>query len=156
MMKYQRMHNYLTDYESFHRTKGNKMTHYFGIPMIVFSILGFLHAVGIQPQNPAGMLFLVLVLGFYGWLHPLWGSLFTLLAAGLFVLSGKVPLLYHVVLFVAGWILQGIGHYKYEKVSPAFLKNFTHLLIGPFWIFRCQALFLIAACVRFKVSEKSE
>jgi uncharacterized membrane protein YGL010W len=38
-------------------------------------------------------------------------------------------------LFISGWILQGIGHYVYEKNSPAFLKNFIHIFIGPIWIF---------------------
>jgi uncharacterized membrane protein YGL010W len=37
-------------------------------------------------------------------------------------------------LFVFGWILQGVGHYVYEKNSPAFLKNFAHLAVGQLWI----------------------
>jgi uncharacterized membrane protein YGL010W len=37
-------------------------------------------------------------------------------------------------LFVLGWILQGVGHYVYEKNSPAFFRNLVHLAIGQLWI----------------------
>jgi uncharacterized membrane protein YGL010W len=37
--------------------------------------------------------------------------------------------------FVLGWVLQFVGHGHYEKKSPAFFKNLTHLLIGPLWVF---------------------
>ncbi len=35
--------------------------------------------------------------------------------------------------FVAGWILQFVGH-AYEGKSPAFLTNLVHLLVGPLWV----------------------
>jgi uncharacterized membrane protein YGL010W len=38
------------------------------------------------------------------------------------------------VLFVLGWVLQFVGHYVYEKKSPAFFRNVNHLLVGPLWI----------------------
>ena len=37
-------------------------------------------------------------------------------------------------LFVFGWVLQGVGHWVYEKNSPAFFRNFVHLAIGQLWI----------------------
>jgi uncharacterized membrane protein YGL010W len=45
-----------------------------------------------------------------------------------------LPLWLAVSLFVFGWILQFVGHYVYEKRSPAFFRNATHLLVGPLWI----------------------
>jgi uncharacterized membrane protein YGL010W len=36
--------------------------------------------------------------------------------------------------FLGGWILQGVGHYVYEKNSPAFFRNFLHLAVGQLWI----------------------
>ena len=50
-------------------------------------------------------------------------------AAGRFV-----PVPAAVALFVLGWVLQFVGHYVYEKKSPAFFRNVTHLLVGPLWI----------------------
>src|SRR6185503_14674766 len=38
-------------------------------------------------------------------------------------------------LFVAGWALQFIGH-AIEGNRPAFFKNPTYLLIGPWWLLR--------------------
>ena len=50
-------------------------------------------------------------------------------AAGRFI-----PPLPALGLFVFGWILQGVGHWVYEKNSPAFFRNFVHLAIGQLWI----------------------
>jgi uncharacterized membrane protein YGL010W len=52
-----------------------------------------------------------------------------LIVAGRFLGAGPA-----LALFVFGWILQFIGHYIYEKRSPAFFQNLTHLLVGPLWI----------------------
>jgi uncharacterized membrane protein YGL010W len=38
-----------------------------------------------------------------------------------------------IVLFVAGWVFQFVGH-AYEGKSPAFLTNLLHLLVGPLWV----------------------
>jgi len=135
-MNNSRMQTYFNDYELFHQTRGNKITHYFGIPMILFSTLGFISAAGAPIDTLIGIGIMLLLLGFYAWIQPMWGLLFTILVAALYGASAFVPVVWHAVLFVGGWILQGIGHYKYEKKSPAFLKNLTHLLIGPFWIFK--------------------
>ena len=37
-----KLEGYFASYTAFHSTKGNKITHYIGIPMIVFSTLGLL------------------------------------------------------------------------------------------------------------------
>lgn len=37
-------------------------------------------------------------------------------------------------LFVAGWALQLLGHYKFEKKSPSFFKDPLYLLVGPVWV----------------------
>jgi uncharacterized membrane protein YGL010W len=62
-------------------------------------------------------------------------ALVMLAATSAFAAVGRaVPALLCVALFVLGWILQFVGHYVYEKKSPAFYKNLTHLLVGPLWI----------------------
>jgi uncharacterized membrane protein YGL010W len=40
-----------------------------------------------------------------------------------------------IVLFVAGWIFQFVGH-AIEGNQPAFFRNPIYLLIGPLWILR--------------------
>ena len=54
--------------------------------------------------------------------------------AGLDVAGRFIALGPAVAIFVFGWILQGVGHYVYEKNSPAFFKNFAHLAVGQLWI----------------------
>ena len=41
-------------------------------------------------------------------------------------------------MFIAGWILQLIGH-AVEGNQPAFFKNPMYLLVGPWWLVRRAA-----------------
>jgi len=41
-------------------------------------------------------------------------------------------------LFIAGWILQFVGH-AIEGNQPAFFRNPIYLLIGPLWLARRAA-----------------
>jgi uncharacterized membrane protein YGL010W len=38
-------------------------------------------------------------------------------------------------IFVLGWVLQFVGH-AIEGNQPAFFKNPTYLLVGPWWLLR--------------------
>ena len=61
---------------------------------------------------------------------------FCAMSLGVYFASLYLSATVHAVIFIVGWVFQAIGHYKYEKKSPAFLTNFYHLLIGPYWIYR--------------------
>ena len=37
-------------------------------------------------------------------------------------------------LFAGGWALQYVGHYVFEKNSPAFYADPYYLLVGPVWV----------------------
>lgn len=37
-------------------------------------------------------------------------------------------------LFTAGWALQFIGHYGFEKKNPSFFDDPLYLLVGPVWV----------------------
>jgi len=132
------LRSHFDDYAAFHRTAGNKVCHSFGIPIIVLSSLALLARVP-----------LFTVAGFTVTLAEAMIALFTVYYLSLdatlagFMLTAYVAL--DVVgrfigpwlaagLLVFGWILQGVGHYVYEKNSPAFLRNFVHLAVGQLWI----------------------
>lgn len=121
------------DYAGYHKSRMNQWTHALGIPLIIFSALGLL-----RPLHFAGFDFAFLVLGFVGvyWVYVggLLGLLLLWLCLGFYGLAPMVPTGVHWILFIAGWVLQGVGHYVYEKRSPAFTKNLEHLLIGPLWL----------------------
>jgi uncharacterized membrane protein YGL010W len=126
------------DYTAFHRTPGNKACHSLGIPIIVLASLALLGRVPLFAAFGASVtLAELLIAGFV--LYFL--SQDALLGASMLVaylvldLAGRwisPPLA--LALFGLGWILQGVGHWVYEKNSPAFFRNFVHLAVGQLWI----------------------
>jgi uncharacterized membrane protein YGL010W len=143
------LENYFRDYAQYHRTKGNQRTHLLGIPMIVIAVLSWLSRVWIiRPEEwmtagvplslirwDLGIAALIIVSAWYTILNWRLGASFFLVLFGMYWIGRTLPNLLVWIFFVGGWILQLVGHYVYEKKSPAFLKNITQLLIGPIWIF---------------------
>jgi uncharacterized membrane protein YGL010W len=125
-----KLNRYFEDYQTFHRTSGNRICHYIAIPWIVISILGLL-------GSWVPIIGIALLLGVAIWYLLLdWrlGFPFLFIGAGLYCLGRSIPVPALWVIFVAGWILQFVGHGLYEKNSPAFFKTVEHLLIGPLWV----------------------
>jgi uncharacterized membrane protein YGL010W len=125
------------DYASYHRTRGNKLFHRFGIPMIMLTLLGMLARVGTNVGGvrvDVAMLLIVVAEVVYVMLDWRLGAVMLAISVGFYFLGAWMPLWLNVALFVLGWILQFLGHSVYEKRSPAFLTNALHLLVGPLWI----------------------
>jgi uncharacterized membrane protein YGL010W len=126
------------DYAAFHATAGNQACHYVGIPMIVFSLVALLaHApvatLGGFTLTLAEIIVSIVTVWYLTLDVPLAVVMLVATAASIFV-GRSVPVLVALGLFVLGWAFQFVGHYVYEKKSPAFYKNLTHLLVGPLWI----------------------
>jgi uncharacterized membrane protein YGL010W len=83
--------DFFSNYKAKHQHPLNRLTHSFGIPMIVISLPIF----------------------FLNWRWAL-------------------------TIFIAGWILQFVGH-AIEGNQPAFFRNPVYLLVGPFWLVRRAA-----------------
>jgi uncharacterized membrane protein YGL010W len=130
--------SHFADYAAFHATPGNRVCHMIGIPLIVLTLLALLAQVPLLPVGGFTItLAEVLLAGAMLWYFTLDVPLaaMMLLASALCLFVGRLmswPLA--LGLFVVGWILQFIGHYVYEKKSPAFYRNAAHLLVGPLWI----------------------
>jgi len=62
------------------------------------------------------------------------GALMFVFSALLVAAGRQVPFLFGLGFFVFGWVIQFVGHYVYEKKSPAFYRNLVHLLVGPLWV----------------------
>ena len=131
----------LSIYKSVHLNPSNIKTHFVGIPMIIWSLFLLLGMVRFDTpggQVSVAMIFTLLVLIYYMWLH-------VKLAMGMVVFI--LPVLYTaeaavssphalwiaLAVFVIGWIFQLIGH-RYEKAKPAFIDDLNQLLIGPFFL----------------------
>ena len=127
-----------TDYAAFHRTPGNKACHTVGIPLIVLSRFGMLSAVHLASvgglEVTLAEVVLVLVTAYYLTLDVTLALLMLAVSGVLVAVGHHLPLAVSVALFVVGWVLQFVGHYTYEKRSPAFYRNAVHLLVGPLWI----------------------
>ena len=132
------LRSHFDDYAAFHRTAGNKVCHSFGIPIIVLSSLALLAQVPLFSM--AGFtvtLAEVVILLFTVYYLTLDATLAALMLTAYVALDGAGRFIGPwpaAGLFVLGWILQGVGHYVYEKNSPAFLRNFVHLAVGQLWI----------------------
>ena len=142
----------MVQYAAYHRDKRNIVTHFIGIPMIVFSI-GVLLA---RPAFEVGGIVLTPVWIIWA-LATAWYLTLGNLALGIAVsvvnglliylawplASGSVAswLGWGIGTFVVGWVIQFIGHY-YEGKKPAFVDDLLGLLTGPMFV-TAEALFAL-------------
>lgn len=139
-----------SEYGKSHRNKINQWIHYFCVPLIFWSILGFISLIPAPHLwiqyfgyiSIASIAALALVLLYYYSLN--WKiatiSLFILLLMEHFVyfihheFQEKAGWIFLIV-FVITWIFQFLGH-KIEGKKPSFLKDIQFLLIGPIWLLK--------------------
>ena len=133
------------EYDESHRNETNKLFHWLGIPVIMFSLLGLLSEVPLPfvrwtPLVNMATLFIVLALIFYARLSASLATGMALVSAGM--VAGHIALrqlnwvpLWQICLglFVVGWLGQFAGH-KIEGKKPSFFKDIQFLLIGPLWL----------------------
>jgi uncharacterized membrane protein YGL010W len=125
----------LADYASHHRTRGNLVCHVFGITLILYGILSLLRQVGLGAGITLAEVVIALALLYYLTLDVPLALAFLAEAVILNVLARIVgDWRVGLAAFVVGWILQGIGHARFERRSPAFFKNLVHLMVGPVFL----------------------
>ncbi|NRF70844.1 DUF962 domain-containing protein [Aquincola sp. S2] len=130
----------LVQYAEYHRDRRNIATHFFGIPLIVFAVGVLLARAEIAGVNLAWVVWGLttawyltrgrLVLGLA--VSVINGAL---MAAAIPLAAGSLGswLGWGLGTFVAGWVLQFIGHY-YEGRKPAFVDDLVGLLVGPMFV----------------------
>ncbi|MDP3822715.1 MAG: DUF962 domain-containing protein [Burkholderiales bacterium] len=134
----------LSQYAEYHRDRRNIVSHFIGVPMIVF-------AVGVLLARPAfslrGLALSPAWLAFG--LAAAWYLSRGNLALGVAVSAvvGTLMLLAHQVaygsftawlawglgMFMVGWVIQFVGHW-YEGKKPAFVDDIVGLLVGPMFV----------------------
>lgn len=132
-------------YQQQHTHKINKITHYFGIPAIIFSLMMVFNWISIDIATHFQISFTWLLLAatliYYFLLDvrfALYASLLMIPMAFLAVwIAHPTPThfsaILFLILFVGGWILQFVGHF-FEKQRPAFLISASQLFIGPLFV----------------------
>ena len=134
---------HLKQYGAYHRDKRNVLTHFFGIPLIVFAVAVLLSRpaidLGVFTFSPA-LLAVVALTVYYLRLDIRLGAVLSLflwlcvaLGQGVAQWSTAGWLLLGVGSFVGGWALQFLGH-MWEGRKPAFIDDVMGLLIGPLFI----------------------
>lgn len=133
----------LAQYAEYHRDRRNIVTHFVGVPMIVFA-LGVLlsrpsFVLGGWLLSPAWVLFGLAALWYLTRGEALLGMAVTAAVGLLMALAHRVGggllgwLFFGLGFFVAGWVIQFVGHY-YEGRKPAFADDLVGLLVGPMFV----------------------
>lgn len=140
----------LSQYAQYHRDRRNIISHFVGIPLIVFSIGVLLarpaFAFGALVLSPAWIVFALAAAWYFARGGPVLGAAVTVCVGVLMLLAHRVAdgsvgawLGWGAGLFVAGWAIQFAGHW-YEGRKPAFVDDLVGLLVGPMFVV-AEALF---------------
>jgi uncharacterized membrane protein YGL010W len=136
------------EYAESHRNSTNKLIHWICVPLIFWTILGFISLIP-SPHfcvpyfgciSLVSLIAVILVTLFYLRLSLLIGFIMIFamllmehLAYAVNIHVGKNSWIVYLAVFIITWILQFVGH-KIERKKPSFLKDLQFLLIGPIWL----------------------
>lgn len=136
----------LQQYARYHRDRRNIVTHFFGVPMIVFAVGVLLSrpqwAVGAGwVATPAWAVYALAALWYLtrgrlgiGLATAVGVGLLVAAAHGVAAAGGIAAWLgWGLGFFVAGWVVQFVGHW-YEGRKPAFADDIVGLLVGPMFV----------------------
>lgn len=130
-------------YLRYHRNPKNKLTHFFGVPLIMFSLFVLLGLVRLQFAEvsiTAASVMAIAVLAYYFRLDAVLAVAMTLFTAVLLLVANRVctlgapiALTVFAITFVGGWTLQLIGR-GFEGRKPALLDTFSQILFAPIFL----------------------
>ena len=134
----------LAQYAEYHRDRRNILTHFVGVPMIVFAVGVLLSRptflLGGLVLSPAWVVFAAVALWYVTRGQLLLGVAVSAATALLMLLAHQLPgsgigpwLGWGLGCFVVGWVIQFVGHY-YEGRKPAFADDLVGLLVGPMFV----------------------
>ncbi|MEC5171426.1 MULTISPECIES: DUF962 domain-containing protein [Chryseobacterium] len=136
------------EYSESHRNSTNKLIHWICVPLIFWSILGFISLI---PSKSIGFIYIgeisyvsfaaiALVTIFYMRLSVVISIIMFILmvimesfAYGINIRFKENAWIVYLSVFVVTWIFQFVGH-KIEGKKPSFLKDLQFLLVGPIWL----------------------
>lgn len=128
------LRHYLAEYELSHQHPMNVRIHSVCVPLIAWTSLGFTHSFSLG-GIPVSYIGACLTLVLYALFRNLKIELAMAICLAFFILSYRyIPHLRNVsvILFIAGWVGQLIGH-KLEAKKPSFTQDLVFFLIGPIW-----------------------
>lgn len=127
-------------YAQYHRDRRNIVTHFVGIPMIVWSIGIFLSKPAVAGVSLAWIAWIAAAAWYLSRGNLVLGVATSLVTALLVALGQPfAPLAighwlgWSVGVFGLGWVFQFLGHY-YEGRKPAFVDDLVGLLVAPMFV----------------------
>lgn len=131
-------------YLRYHRHPKNRLTHFFGVPLIMFALFVLLGLVrvplGDHGSISAASVLALGVLAYYFRLDAVLAVAMTLFSAVLLLaanrvcaLGTEVALVVFGVTFVGGWVLQLAGH-AIEGRRPALVDNLFQVFVAPIFL----------------------
>ena len=135
----------LSQYADYHRDGRNILTHFVGVPMILWAVVILLSRPAWVLEGSGWVLSPAVLAAlaasvYYMLLDTRYGIslavvLALMLAAGAWLAQQTLSLWLGtgIGLFVVGWIIQFVGHY-WEGRKPAFMDDIVGLLIGPLFV----------------------
>lgn len=134
---------HMTFYAAYHRDPRNRLTHFFGVPAIVFSYLQLLSYLQVELAGvpvSAAMVFMAAMTVYYMTLDRSVGFCLgivslPILAAAHWVagMDAGVGVAAFLVGFVGGWAVQLLGH-KFEGNRPALVSNVWQMFVAPLFL----------------------
>ena len=138
-----RLSSLLASYGRYHRDPRNRLTHYFGVPAIIFAVLipAALYSVPLHgfSVHLDRIIVAAAVVGYVALDVRLGLALAVVLGAlaaaaeATAMLGSSHALAVAAATFVAGWGLQLLGHHV-EGNRPAFLTNLVQLVVAPLYL----------------------
>jgi uncharacterized membrane protein YGL010W len=127
-------------YAAYHRNRWNRLTHFIGVPAIIFSILIPMCWVPIGDGLTLAHVFLGAVLAYYFLLDVTLAVATAAVSCALFYAAKLAAAtgfasgwIWCGVFFVSGWILQFAGH-AIEGRKPALAYNLFQIFIAPIFL----------------------
>lgn len=137
-----------SEYAKSHRNPTNKLIHWICVPLIFFSILGFISLIpsphycfsGLGCMSIVSTVILLIITLYYFRLSLIMGiSMLLLMIFSEYLLYqinislSRNSWILYALIFIAAWIFQFVGH-KIEGKKPSFIKDLQFLLVGPIWL----------------------
>src|SRR5688572_10600148 len=101
------------DYASYHQTRGNKLFHRLGIPMIMLTLIGMLTHVTLLDvatiRLDAAMVLIAMASAYYFVVEWRLAIAMTAVSIVFYFVGAAIPFWINVAVFVLGWIFQFIG-----------------------------------------------
>lgn len=136
----------LSQYADYHRDARNILTHFVGVPLILWAVVVLLSrpawelaVLGGVPCSPA-VAAAVLACSYYMLLDMRYGVAMAVVLAAMLAAAAPLAqqptvvwLAWGLGAFGVGWVIQFIGHW-WEGRKPAFMDDIVGLLIGPLFV----------------------